>query len=160
MTQSDVTALAANFPGGTQTIFPAGQSIAARVASVGWFSAAAKNFRLASSSAYVSGGQKHAGDGLDIGANLDALEAAQGRVSNVHVFSLSSNSATVAFLAPDSFGCSVDWSTNGWSTFTRVANADGSRAQTVGLSGLPGASAIAYRVNCAVMQPSGLFSTN
>ena len=90
---------------------------------------------------------------------MDALEAAQGKVSNVHTYATTSTSTTIGFLAPDSFGCTVDWgSTNfvsGSGSYTRVANAGGQRVQNVPLSALPAHSLIYYRVNCAVQQPTG-----
>jgi hypothetical protein len=90
---------------------------------------------------------------------MDALEAAQGKVSNVHAFGSTSTSTTVGFLAPDSFGCAIDWGTTnfaaGSGSFTRVANAGGQRVQNVALSGLPADSLIYYRVDCAVQQPLG-----
>ena len=98
-------------------------------------------------------------DRPSVGVNMDVLLAAQGKVSDVRPESITSNSATVTFLAPDTKGCSVDWSLKGAVTFTRIPNAGGSRSQSVTLTGLPGQSTIAYRINCAVERPTGSFST-
>ncbi len=65
------------------------------------------------------------------------------------------------FFAPDSFACTVDWSTIGTLVpFTRVANVSSGRIQSVMLSGLPSSTVIFYRVNCASQQPSGGFRTH
>ncbi len=135
-----------------------------RVSQMSWFSPSTSNFRLATSaSAYCSGCGSPGSDGLDIGADIDALESAQGKVSNVHPYAVTPTTAAIGFLAPDSMGCSVDWGTSnfvtGSGTWTRVANSGGARVQSVALSALPAATAITYRVNCAVMQPTGTFTT-
>jgi len=100
-----------------------------------------------------------ADDGLDVGVDMAVLEAAQGKVSNVRTFDVAPTSAKVGFLAPDAMGCTVDWSADNWTTFTRIPNSGGGRVQNVSLSGLPAHSTILYRVNCAVMQPVGSVST-
>jgi hypothetical protein len=157
ITTSAISTLQSNYP--TGTLFPAGSSSTARIASVGWFNPSSSNLRLKSSSPYISGGANHAVDGLDVGVDMDALEAAQGKVSNVHAYGTTSTATTVGFVAPDSFGCSVDWGTVNFTTgsgsYTRVTNAGGQRVQDVMLSGLPAHSLINYRVNCAVQQPAG-----
>jgi hypothetical protein len=78
----------------------------------------------------------------------------------VRVISVTSTTAIVSFPAPDSFACTVDWSTHGTlAPVTRVANASSGRIQAVTLSGLPSTTVISYRVNCAAQQPSGGFRT-
>ena len=140
----------------------------ANIGSIGWFSynpgntPAGGNFRLKST--YCSGCAQHATDGTDVGANIDALEAAQGVVtlSGVPSSSLTSNSATVVFVAPDTAGCSVDYSSSDATvatSFTRVADAGGARVRNINLTGLTGATLYYYRVNCAVQQPAGQFHT-
>jgi hypothetical protein len=170
LTSSQISAAAALYPGAPQTIFPAGSGLANRKSYLSWIDPDGlkdpvngyRNFRLKPGnplSPYISGGSTPASDGLDIGANIDTLEAAQGKVSNVRVPVIGTTTATVEFLAPDTFGCSVDWTTNAWSTFTRVANSGGTRTQSVSLSSLPVNTKVTYRVNCAVMQPTGSFTT-
>jgi hypothetical protein len=162
MTGSAVKSAAALYPG--DTLFPNGSSLAKRIEAVGWASPgpyAAGDFHLVPSGPGINQG----GDGrqLQLGADIDALEAAQGKVSGLHAAAISSHSATIQFVAPDSFGCTVDWGTSpfwsGSGTWTRVANSGGQRAQSVPLSGLPAASTIYYRANCAVMQPTGTLNT-
>ena len=101
-------------------------------------------------------------DGGDVGANMDQLEQHQGKVSNVRAYGSTSTSTTIAFYAPDSFACGVDWGTSsfwsGSSSWTRVNGAAGSpdpRVQSVALTGLPAHGLIYYRLNCAVQQPTG-----
>lgn len=159
MSQTDVSNVATQYPAGNQTIWPVGSSLSQRVAAVKFYNSTLGNFRLRYDSPYLSGGSIRATDGFDIGANIDALEAAQGKVTNVHVFAVTSNSATVSFVAPDTFGCSVDWSSNSFAAFTRTLNPGGSRVQNVFLSSLPGQTSVQYRVNCAVVQPIGSFQT-
>jgi hypothetical protein len=120
---------------------------------------ASADFHVTSTSDYSSGGTARATDGLDQGVDLNALIAARGDVLNVRAFNITSSSATVGFLAPDSMGCRVDWSTDNFATYTSVADAGGSRVRSITLVGLPANSVIEYRVNCAAMQPSGTFST-
>jgi hypothetical protein len=145
-----------------------GYTYAANIGAVGWFgvpnpatSAIGSNFRLKSASPYISGA-RFTNDSLDAGANIDQLEAAQGRVSNVHVSAPpTSTSFQLTFLAPDSFGCTVDWSTSnafltgGSPAATRVANSGGQRVQTVSITGVTANALVTYRVNCAVQQPTG-----
>ncbi len=94
------------------------------------------------------------------GADMAKLEAAQGKVSDIHAEAVNSTSAIIRFLAPDSFGCPVDWGANefwktGTTKYTRVKNGGGQRAQQVELKDLPPQSLIFYRLNCQVMQATG-----
>jgi hypothetical protein len=162
ITPSACSSDAALYP--ANNYFPnSGTTLANRVSAIGWktplsYGTAGGNYRLRELSSYISGAHVTS-DGLDMGANIDQLEAAQGKVSNVLTDKLSSTGATVEFLAPDSVGLTVDWGTSpfwtGSGTWTRVANAGGQRAQTVALTGLPAHALIYYRVNGAVMQPTG-----
>jgi hypothetical protein len=156
-TNAQIASVQSLFP--SNTYFPtAGSARADRIAQVSWFNPSTGNLRLTHSSPYISGARASL-DGLDVGVDMDALEAAQGKVSNVHTYGTSSTSTTVGFLAPDSFACTVDWGTSnfasGSGTFTRVANAGGQRVQNVTLAGLPAHALVYYRVNCAVQQPQG-----
>jgi hypothetical protein len=121
------------------------------VAGYNFIDVANGNFRLGSSSpvAALNG----------VGISQDAMEAEQGIASNVNVGSIGRTAADVRFLAPDSFGCTVDWSADGWMTFTRVPNAGGGRSQSVHLNGLPSQTLVSYRINCQVQQLTGAFST-
>jgi hypothetical protein len=146
---------------GYPAYWPNASTLAGRTAQIGWFSTSAANFRLAANSPYISGG-KTSIDGLDVGVNMDQLEQHQGKVSNVRVMAKTSTSATIGFYGPDSFACGVDWGNsafyNGSGPWTRVSGAVGTvdpRVQAVTLTGLPAHGLIYYRVNCAVMQPTG-----
>jgi hypothetical protein len=155
----DSTTTSSNYSG-TGVYVMTGATVDARLSGVGFFSAANKDFRLRASSAYQSGGASNGTDGLELGANIDALNAAQGKVKNVRVRSITGSSATIHFTAPDSVGCSVDYSTSsGFSTFTRISNTGGNRIQSVNLTGLSSHTMYYFRVNCAVEQPTGSFST-
>jgi len=154
--------------------FPAGSALANRISDVYWYSPGAYgtsggNYRLNYQSPYFSSGSDHPtpGDFGDVGADINALEAAQGKVLNVHVSALGANTASITWLAPDSYACTLDYGTsnffNGSGSWTRVnstaTGSAGARVQTAALSSLPAASTITYRVNCAVMQPTGTFQT-
>lgn len=168
MTSAQVSAAAAQYP--ANTWFPNGSTLANRIANMHWlapdsYGGSTGNYRLNSQSAYVSGGPNHASDGLDVGADIDKLEAAQGKVSNVHISAIAAGTASLTWLAPDSFACSVDYGTanfvNGSGSWTRAGSTatgpGGGRVQTATLSSLPSGATITYRVNCAVMQPTGTF---
>jgi hypothetical protein len=165
MAQSDCNGVRAAY--GTLTTsgyWTSGSTLAARLAAMKFYNytivGKPVDLHLNYHSPFISGAGTST-DGLDIGANIDALNAAQGQVANVRVGSVTSTSAIVSFLAPDSFACTVDWSTNGTlASFTRVANAGSGRIQTVTLSGLPSGSVVFYRVNCAAQQPTAGFRTH
>jgi hypothetical protein len=135
---------------------------------IGWSAyngplSANNNFRLKSN--FCSGCGSAAADGRDVGADIDTLEAAQGKVTlgGVPASSITGTSASVAFVAPDSDGCSVDYSSSDptlINSFTRVQDAGGARVRSVSLTGLSPATTYYFRVNCAVEQPTGMFRTH
>ncbi len=137
-------------------------------ASIDWFhstSSTTPDFHLQSGSAYISGGANHAADGLDVGANIDALLATQGNVRLIGVpnSSLTTSTASVVFVAPDSAGCPVDYSLTDSTlvtAFTRVADAGGPRVRSIALTGLTSGTRYFYRIDCAVQQPMGQFRTH
>ena len=119
------------------------------------------NFHLKSTSPYIA----TSGDSKQAGADIDALEAAQGKVVLVGVpaSSITSNSAEVVFVAPDAQGCPVDYSSSDptlVNNFTRLSDAGGSRQRRIALTSLTSKTTYYYRVNCAVQQPTGSFRTN
>jgi len=162
ITNSACSANAALYPAGTY--FPnSGSTLASRIAAIHWYDPANGNFRLNYQSPYISGARASS-DGMDIGVDMNALEAAQGKVTNVHAYGTTATSTTVAFTAPDATGCTVDYGTDnfpsGTGSWTRLSNAGGQRVQTVTLTGLTTGTTYTYRVNCAVVQPTGKFTTN
>jgi hypothetical protein len=136
LTQSQIDAATALYPRAPDTIFPRGSTLADREAS-----------------ANASGA----------GVIMDQLEVAQGAVKNVHASPMGATSADIAFRAPDPAGCTLDYGTvnfpSGTGSWTRVPNVGGQRDQTVSLSGLTPATTYIFRVNCAVSQPIGTFTT-
>jgi hypothetical protein len=162
ITNSACAANASLYPAGTY--FPnSGSTLLSRVAAIHWHDPVNANFRLNYQSPYISG-TRLSSDGMDIGADINTLEAAQGKVTNIHTFGTTATSTTVAFNAPDANGCTVDYGTtnfpSGTGSWTRVPNAGGQPVQTVTLTGLATGTTYTYRVNCAVMQPTGKFTTN
>jgi hypothetical protein len=151
-------------------IIQTGASPQARAAAVGFNSFAyggtmqtGNDYHLTANSPYCSGCGIPAVDHGDLGANIEVVAVAQGWVSQPNLTAIGATTASVSFVAPDTFGCAVDWSTNGFSTFHRVSNAGGSRLQnvTLGADGTPltTKTAYSYRVLCAVNQPEGRFTT-
>jgi hypothetical protein len=97
-------------------------------------------------------------DGPDLGPDMNALEAAQGAVRNVRLISTTSTTATIGYMAPDSAACYVDYRT-GTASPQRVKDAGNTRLRTVTLQDLSPGRAYHYIVQCAVEQPSGVFTT-
>jgi hypothetical protein len=131
--------------------------------SAGWLSYSKQDFHVTSK--YCSGCASPANDSKDVGADLDALHAAQGKVTLVDVPEdhLTSTSAVVSFVAPDNMGCPVDYGTSDpgrITSFTRVSDAGGERPRNINLTGLTSATVYYYRVNCAAEQPTGQFRTH
>jgi hypothetical protein len=131
--------------------------------SAGWLSYSKQDFHVTTK--YCSGCASPANDRKDVGADLDLLEAAQGKVTLVGVpeAHLASTSAVVSFVAPDSMGCPVDYSASDptvITNFTRASDAGGARPRNITLSGLTSGTVYHYRVNCAVEQPMGQFRTH
>ena len=123
-----------------------------------------KNYNFRLNSNYCSGCGHPASDATDVGANIDVLEAAQGKVTlnGVPNGSITNNSATITFVAPDAQGCPVDYSSTDATvinSFTRVPDTGGNRSRNIALTGLSSGTVYYYRVNCAVEQPGGQFRT-
>lgn len=151
-------------PASTWITYGNGATGSARLSYLQFFNTGATSsggYMLTPSSPGISGAHITT-DGLDVGADMNALAVAQGQVSNVRILSTTSTTATIGLYAPDSFACGVDWGTtafyNGSGTWTRVAGSAGSpdvRNQAVTVTGVTAHALVYYRVNCASMQPTG-----
>lgn len=127
-----------------------------------WVDAAHGNYAVQASSPL-----SHAGlDGNDVGVYMPAIWNATGHViiNDKPVTSITTNSAIVNFVAPDGLGCPIDWSASAFpaSGVTPTRATDSGTAigpRNVSLIGLPSATLINFRVNCAVEQPIGTFTT-
>lgn len=130
---------------------------------VGWTSLSGKpNFRLRQDSAVRTMAKGRTTDGKDLGADIDVLEAAQGKVSLNEPSSITANSVEIDFVAPDAQACPVDYSAKDATLiedFKRVPDTGKQRRRTVQLSGLASGTTYQYRVNCMVEQPMGEFRT-
>src|SRR5262249_55792935 len=82
--------------GGNAAIYPPGNFFPSSLAAVGFVDLAGGNYRLAPSSAYKNAGT----DGTDIGANIDALEAATAGVISGTSGTADTSSPTVSLTAP------------------------------------------------------------
>lgn len=169
MGNSTINSYATGYTNYPTNLFPTtGTTLANRVSGVHWFDPANLNFRLNYQSPYISGGASHASDGLDVGPNINALEAAQGVVSGMHVSALATTTASITWLAPDATSCTLDYGTSNFPTgtgsWTRVnptaTGPGGARVQTASLTGLTTGTLYYTRINCAVMQPVVTFTTH
>jgi hypothetical protein len=146
--------------GGVMPNLILGADVPTRIANVHWNNEPV-DMRLHNNSPGISGATpKLSTDGLDVGADMDAIAVAQGAVSNVRVRAIATTTATVSFLAPDTFGCTVDVTSNNFGTWTRFTNAGGGRVQDVNISGLTTGTAYRAVVNCAAQQPTVSFTTH
>jgi hypothetical protein len=142
-------------------------------ASQGWFRApaaafdsfksgdAGTNFRFKAN--YCSGCGSAGTDLRDVGADIDQLEAAEGKVSFSGVTNITATTAQVNFVAPDSAGCPVDISTtdpNVVSSFTRISDAGGARVRNISVTGLQSQTLYYGRVDCQSFQPVFQFKTH
>jgi len=134
------------------------------LANQGWFSvptAAFNSFRSGDAGTNFRlelPGAEH----VSIGANMDQLEAAEGKVASQGVSAVTQTTAQVKFMAPDAAGCAVDISAsdpNVISQFTRFPDHGGSRARTISLTGLRSKTVYYGRVDCQVEQPVFRFQT-
>jgi hypothetical protein len=134
---------------------------------VGWVKATdayngKPDFRLGSNSVMRSKPGLRGGDGKDVGVDMDALEAAQGKVTLKAPSEITAASAQINFAAPDSQACPVDYSSKDVtliSSFSRAADGGRERNRSVSLTGLAAGTLYHYRVNCMVEQPTGEFRT-
>lgn len=118
------------------------------------------NFRLRSASSF---NHAQTTDGKPVGADINALQAAQGKVTLVGTNQITTSAATVSYVAPDNSSCSVDYSSTDPTvihSFTRVQDGGGTRSRSVRITGLSPHTTYHYRINCAVQQPTGQFVTN
>ncbi|HMF75116.1 MAG TPA: fibronectin type III domain-containing protein [Bryobacteraceae bacterium] len=153
---------------GLQNYFPKNQSLSA----VGWLNYQApltvlgntQNTDYHLKANWCQDCKNPPGDGRSVGADIDILDAAQGAVKLVGTpdAQLTQTSAAVTFVAPDSMGCPVDYSSSDaavMANFTRVNDPGGARARTISLTDLSPGTLYHFRVNCAVEQPTGSFRT-
>jgi hypothetical protein len=149
------------------------------LATVGWLNhqafvlengdPASLNYHLRDASPWSAGSpgvNDHSGA---VGADIDALNAAQGLLvlGGVPSSSITSVSAAVAYVAADRGTCYVDYAAGDPAVMispTRVADAGGPRARTVALTGLTTHTTYYYRVMCSGnyrrSQRTGKFRTN
>ncbi len=130
---------------------------------VDWWNPAVSggNFRLRYDSAFISGGASPATDGRDVGADVDLVEATQGRVSNLRVSGIATDEATVSYLAPDADVCTVEVSTSEtWGTGARTGDGGGDRVRNVEVGSLTTDTVYNVRVLCMAEQPSTTFRTH
>ncbi|HEY1946691.1 MAG TPA: choice-of-anchor D domain-containing protein [Bryobacteraceae bacterium] len=147
------------------------QSGTSSLSAVGWFNYQAPalvngnpaflDYHLKDVSHWSAGGA--------VGADIDALNAAQGLVTlaGAPASSITSSSAAVAYVAPDSGNCYVDYAAGDPAVMTapnRVQDAGGARSRSVALTGLTSQTTYYYRVMCSgnykKSQRTGEFRTN
>jgi hypothetical protein len=132
-------------------------NVAGRIAAAGWSSPASANFRFSAGSPYIAGGASAGNDGKELGANIDQLEDAQGRIKNVNASSITSANASITFHSPDSgTPCYVGYGTNPDPVTWIVTPSETSPSQerTIAISSLSGATAYSYQVWCSGAAPT------
>ena len=156
-TQPACAAYYAGFAGATCLGSPAGNDTAnERLAAIGFYDPVNRNLNLRFDSPAKAGSRM---DGLDAGADLNALESAQGKVRNLRV-EAGANSATLSYIAPDAAACFIDYVPEpGDSTEMRISDGGGRALRTVTLSDLTSRRLYYYRLQCASEQPKGSFVT-
>lgn len=149
----------------TVVVGQAGESANQRAARIKFFSLADGDFRLRHDSP-VASSLGVTSDGRDAGADINALEAAQGKVRNARVVSLDRTSAVIGYSRPADQACTVEYgSLATMGTGLRVADSGGIAEEslylpvTVTLSELQPGTSYNYRVLCPVEQPVGQFVT-
>src|SRR5690348_782541 len=93
-------------------------------------------------------------NGIAVGVDLNELQTAQGYVTLIGVVA-DSTSAIINFVAPDSQGCPVDYSSSDSSVmtdFTRVPDLGRDRMRSVNIAGLEPNKVYYFRVNCATQR--------
>ena len=144
MTQSQITTLSANLPGGDTYI--TGATTTARQANAGLSN--------------INGGDPTCTptpqNPCAAGVNVQGLEAALGIVSNV-VVRPGPSALQFSYIAPDSRMCSVDTSPDGVS-WTRTSDSGGSRLRAILVSGLSASASYQYRLMCYYSQTPAWFS--
>lgn len=127
-----------------------------RIAAMKFFSSDRRDFRLRFDSPGKAGLQSR---GLDMGADIDQLETAQGKLRNVRIRS-GATSTTVNYVTPDADACFIDYGTDpSWTSHTRLSDGGGSKVRSIELNGLTVGTLYYYRLSCASEQPRGSFVT-
>lgn len=132
-----------------------GDSANDRIAAARFFNPSGRNLALRFDSPAKAGVQI---EGRDIGADINVLESAQGKVRNVRM-DVTGQTARLSYIAPDETACSVDYTTDPFGTPVRVPDGGGSVMRSVTLPDLSAATRYYYRLQCATEQPVGSFVT-
>jgi hypothetical protein len=124
---------------------------------IDWADPTRGDFRIGSHASHKSGGAKRAGDGLDRGVDMDALEREVGVVRLADPLNITSTSAKIPFVAPDrGTACRIAYGTGDPATWTGRSAADTTDtfARLISIPG-PGGDPLTanteyvYRVWCA-----------
>ena len=110
--------------GGTIAGEPAGSTFPS-VSGLGWAHPATGDYRYLKTSAY----RTNTSDGYPAGADLRAIDEAQGRVANVRA-TAAGGSLTVRWSYDGVAPCTVDVSNDNWTTYTRGISAASTRQQS------------------------------
>ncbi len=144
---------------GLGSFVKADSAVLDRITNTGWFKASlgglVNNYRLKSTSAYISGGANRSTGGIDLGANINDVEQVQGLIYNVRPTAIGTTTATISFTAPDaSVPCYVYYGTGtDVSLFpSSVTNSTASRLRSMNLTGLSSGIKFSYQVFCAGAQ--------
>jgi hypothetical protein len=145
MDQSLVTAASADMPPADK--WPAGATMALRIAAAGWLNYANHDLTVTPTASNYGG---------SMGANLQGLTAELGIVKNISVVA-GPTSLQFSYTAPDANTCAVDTSPNG-TTWTRTTDSGGARTRTLLVPSLSASTAYQYRLMCYYSQSRPWFS--
>jgi hypothetical protein len=141
-------------------------TVAARIAAMGWRAMASGDFRFNVASTFA-GNTHPAADGYPVGADLDAIDRAQGHISNLRSLLITSSGATIYFQAPDAgAACYAKVVPSGASDLTTASTFGPDTAQSllrsIALTGLSTATAYDAYAMCsgATNAPSVTFTTH
>lgn len=146
MNQSQVDTVRTAYGALTSSGFwAAGASIAARQAAIVYRDMTAGNYRLRYNSPFFRLGTT----GGDLGANIDALEQAQGLVTGISGRLTAATTFDVSLTAPGSSStCYAEISTDQFSTFTRITLTGTGRRKSGQFTSLPSNTPYQWRVYC------------
>ncbi|HMF77565.1 MAG TPA: hypothetical protein VK604_18045 [Bryobacteraceae bacterium] len=148
-----------------------GANVPATIGSMKWFNnditSQFPDFHLRHDSAYIAGNNPRTKT-ADAGVNMEVLNASQGLVTLIGVpgKTITTSAATIAYVAPDSGTCYVDYSSTDSdviASFSRTVDSGGARTRNVALSSLSSGTTYFYRVECRgnarISQQMGQFKT-
>lgn len=142
----DASAVASAYAASPATYVRTESTVAERIDALKFLDAASNNLRLRHNSAAFRLGD----DGRNQGADVEAVERALGTVRGVSDRLSGATTFDIAWTPPSAFNCSVELSSNNFSTSTRLTATQGDARQSVQFTSLSAATAYRWRLLCAI----------